>query len=74
MSDAGGRTFRPLRSGSAIDEARQIVRAVSEIRFKGTTAVAAPRAIASFGIPKTTQLDSSWAMVAAPRFLISNKP
>ena len=38
-----------------------IVKAVSAMRRKGTTATTASRAIASFGMPKTTQLDSSWA-------------
>ena len=47
---------------------------VPEIFCNGTTSSTAPRAIASLGIPKTTQVASSWATVAAPAFFISSKP
>src|ERR1700730_11174210 len=39
-----------------------------------TTLPTAPRAIASFGIPKTTQLSSSCARVEAPSLRISSNP
>ena len=35
---------------------------------------AAPRAIASLGMPKTMQLASSWAKVRAPHCFISSRP
>src|SRR5579863_644823 len=55
-------------------ELNAIFSAVSAIPRNGTTAVTASRAIASLGIPKTTQLASSWAMVRAPALRISSRP
>ncbi len=59
---------------SELGQQPAIFKAVSAIRRKGTTAVTASRAIASLGMPKTTQLDSFWAMVSAPQLRISSKP
>jgi hypothetical protein len=45
-----------------------------EIWHKDKISCAAPRAIASAGMPKTTQLSSSWAMVREPARLSASKP
>ncbi len=44
------------------------------IRSSGRTFIAAPRSIASLGMPKTTQLSSSCATVTAPARRISRRP
>jgi hypothetical protein len=49
-------------------------RTACAIRSRGSTSTTAPSAMASFGIPKTTQLASSWARVCAPARRISRSP
>src|SRR5437870_12748599 len=44
---------------------------LSPILSAGNTWVAPPRSIASAGMPCTTELSRSWAMVVAPRSFIS---
>src|SRR6185295_11402628 len=49
-------------------------RIVLGIRVSGRTYSTAPRAMASFGIPKITHVASSWAIVCAPASRISARP
>src|SRR3989338_6798287 len=58
---------RPLRRR----DAPALLAIAAGICPSGSTSSTAPRAIASLGIPKTTHVASSWAIVAAPaRFIV----
>src|ERR1051326_4199457 len=50
------------------------VNASPESRSNGATEQTPPRSSASFGIPNTTEVSSSWAMVNAPDLRISSIP
>ena len=44
------------------------------MRWRGSMSSTAPRSMAARGMPKTTDVASSWAIVAAPARLISSRP
>jgi hypothetical protein len=56
------------------DRRRASTSEAAGISSSGRTAFAAPSAIAAFGIPKTTQVLSSSAKVAAPAFRSARSP
>src|SRR5258708_3752644 len=75
-----GRYVRQTGGGHLIQSANAECRKSCQSRISlgiwasDTTFSTAPQAIASFGMPNTTQLSSSWARVAAPSLRISSSP